>query len=615
MSKVRNQNATLVVVAHPGDAKTLLAFDILKEAAREHLAGFTIRITPPGGQPYFLQNNLRFEHPGSHAQDPSESAFSSINAPFHKFRWVHVPGSVHQGLEPKFGEYEYSVTPRYFDASGSLKPLDPQLSVAVKVNVAPFEKGKLKLGFTRGFTQSQAFVRHFGLKASIKPKDADLLFDTTQVSGTNAQGEQYTYEQQYRWLGFTARSRIIDTIERVLLDKKLTLDVFAYDLNEPGVVGALLELAKQERVRVILDNATLHHDAQGTKPEDEFSAMFNKAVGGTTQLKRGHFGRFAHDKVLIVKQGNVAQAVLTGSTNFSVTGLYVNSNHVALFEDETVAGAYEQVFQAVWDGGVSVSFAHTELASKVFGFAASASLPATTITFSPHEAKQANDILQGIVARIDAEKKVSDGTGSILFAVMEMDGGQRNPVYDALAKVHESQSIFSFGISDNPPGIELYSVGKATGVLVTGKPVHTQLPPPFSQVPNIGGIGHQIHHKFIVCGFNGKDPTVYFGSSNLAAGGEQANGDNLLMVKDADVATVFAIEALGLVDHFSFLDSTAQAPNAPKGAQGAQAAKPAANKQQAAVSAGWFLSTDDGWSHKFFDPQDLHSRDRQLFVR
>jgi hypothetical protein len=70
--------------------------------------------------------------------------------------------------------------------------------------------------------------------------------------------------------------------------------------------------------------------------------------------------------------------------------------------------------------------------------------------------------------------------------------------------------------------------------------------------------GHEIHDKFVVCDFNGNDPVVYCGSSNLASGGEAANGDNLLAIHDADVATAFAIEALGLVDHYNFLDRWAK---------------------------------------------------------
>jgi hypothetical protein len=99
---------------------------------------------------------------------------------------------------------------------------------------------------------------------------------------------------------------------------------------------------------------------------------------------------------------------------------------------------------------------------------------------------------------------------------------------------------------------------------------------------------------------------VYCGSSNLALGGEKDNGDNLLAISDGDVATVFAIEALTLVDHFDFLDRSAQDKPAAK-------RKPAASKTQAAVEARWFLSTSDKWAEKYFDPGDLHAVDRKLF--
>jgi hypothetical protein len=191
---------------------------------------------------------------------------------------------------------------------------------------------------------------------------------------------------------------------------------------------------------------------------------------------------------------------------------------------------------------------------------------------------------------------------------MQLKGAaEGNIVYDALSDLHKQQSIFSYGISDTPAGIELYPIGKKTGVLVTGKPVNTILPEPFSQVPSVG-LGHQVHHKFVVCGFNGDDPVVYCGSSNLAVLGEQKNGDNLIAIRDADVATVFAIEALALVDHFDFLDRQSKGPAAKK------TKKPPASKPDAAAAAKWFLGTDDKWTQKYFDPNDLHSVDRQLFA-
>lgn len=37
------------------------------------------------------------------------------------------------------------------------------------------------------------------------------------------------------------------------------------------------------------------------------------------------------------------------------------------------------------------------------------------------------------------------------------------------------------------------------------------------------------------------------------------------------------------------------------------------SKQAAAKSAGMFLKTDDSWAQPYFDPNDLHFLDRQLF--
>lgn len=600
----KTKTNSFTVVAYAGDAKTLIAFNLTKQGAKR-LAGFTIECRPQGQQSYYLYNSLRFEHPEDHAQDASEPPTSSLNAPFHKFRWLHVPGSVHQGLKPFYGPYSYVVTPRYFDDQGSLLPLEPSQSASIDVDVRPFKTKSLELGFTRGYTQSQGFVNHFGPKALIRPKDKELLFDTGQLAGANAAGEQYTYAEEYEWLGFTAQDKIFGLLGEVLSNKKLRVDMFAYDLNEPDLLKILLELAKQGRIRVILDNAGLHHNPAKPKPEDQFEALFLDAAKPPAEMRRGHFGRYAHDKVLIVSDAGGAKTVLTGSTNFSVTGLYVNSNHVLVFADAGVATKYAELFEDVWSGQVKkAAYLRSALASETFS-ATNGETPPVEITFAPHTQEFSTEILGNIVARIAKEGRKGRTVGSVLFAVMAIDRGT-SPVYEALNALHADDRIFSLGISDSPEGISLYRPGRKTGVLVTGKPVRTQLPPPFNQVPNVGA-GHQIHHKFVVCGFNGTDPVVYCGSSNLTLGGEQLNGDNLLEIRDANVATAFAIEALALVDHFQFLDRTARGPK-PK------TKPPPASKPEAAASAGWFLSTSDRWTEPYFDPRDLHYVDRRLFA-
>jgi hypothetical protein len=590
------------VTAYQGDFKTLLAFNLASKAGAKNLAGFTVQTQPKGKTAYFLFNSYQFETPSQHTQVATEPPNSSINAPIHKFRWVHYPGSFHQGKTPAVGPYTYTVTPRFFDSAQSLLPIDPSRSVAVTIDVEPFTKKSLEVGFARGFTQSQAFVHHFGKDAIVRPKAKELLFDTTQVSGTGPDGKPYTFDDEYEWLGFTARRQVFAVLNEVLANKSLRLDVCAYDLNEPDIMDAFLTLAKQGRIRIILDNASLHHSTTTPKPEDQFETAFTAAAASGATIVRGKFGSFAHNKLLIVSNTSGAVKVLSGSTNFSVTGVYVNANHVLVFNDKKVAAKYLDVFEesltALGGKKPAAVFAASQEGSQTFSIS-SADTPKSEITFAPHDETFATQILDAIVARIDAEGKKTGG--SVLFAVMQLSVGT-GPVIPALKALHAGQSIFTYGISDSPGGIALYSPARKTGLLVTGKPVNTQLPPPFDQMVDVIGLGHQVHHKFIVCGFNSPDAVVYCGSSNLALGGETSNGDNLIAIHDRDVATVFAIEALELVDHFNFLD---------------QFQKPKAGSTTPATPApgphSGFLSTTDKWAQKFFDPNDLRCMDRKLF--
>jgi len=175
MSFVPASKNSFSVKAYVGDEKTLLAFNFASQDNAKNLAGFTVFCQPPGQVPgYYLQNELRFEDPSKHKQVAAESPNSSVNAPIQKYRWTHYPGTAHQGVSPAFGNYTFTVTPRYFDSSGSMQALDSTLSVPVTVPVGPFKKGSVTLGFTRGYMQSEGYVHHFGKQTPVVPKTKQL---------------------------------------------------------------------------------------------------------------------------------------------------------------------------------------------------------------------------------------------------------------------------------------------------------------------------------------------------------------------------------------------------------------------------------------------------------
>jgi hypothetical protein len=178
---------------------------------------------------------------------------------------------------------------------------------------------------------------------------------------------------------------------------------------------------------------------------------------------------------------------------------------------------------------------------------------------------------------------------------MEMGKTSTGSLIPALRNLHEDDSIFTYGITDNSSGdISLYKPGKKTGLLIDAKKANRELPPPFKKEYNLG-LAHAIHHKFIVTNFNMDSARVYCGSSNLALGGEENNGDNMLCIKDTDIATVFAIEALRLTDHYNFR-SVKDKPSI-----GAKS-KPAK------------LDDTGKWVDKFFDENDIRNVERNILA-
>jgi hypothetical protein len=136
-------------------------------------------------------------------------------------------------------------------------------------------------------------------------------------------------------------------------------------------------------------------------------------------------------------------------------------------------------------------------------------------------------------------------------------------------------------------------MGAVTGFAALTKNV----PPPF-KAEFSGGPGIHIHDKFVVVDFNAANPTVFMGSSNLAAGGEQQNGDSLAMIEDESIATMYAIEAVALFDHFHFNEK----------ANAATAATPLTL---------WFPGKGGQptpWWKPYYDPTQIQFRDRCLFA-
>ena len=545
----------LTVKAYRGDGAALLAFDVDEHLA-DDLAGFAVQCVAPSGERYPILNRLNFEQRITADTTPRQRRWTPTDvAPLQKFHWAHFPRDVTPGA------FTYRTTAMLFRRRSETK-IEPGPTTEVSLELMDEGYARFDIGFTRGYVSSQAYADRFR-NAPIEPDRPTIDFDTRP------------YERRWRWLGFHARRLLFDFLDEAVDDPAVALDVFAYDLDEPDFVRRLRRLGP--RLRLYLDNSRDH--AKPGAPEVAARGLLEESAGAAN-VKVGKFGRFAHDKVLIQKRGATATKVLSGSANFSVRGLYVQSNNVFVFDDAGTAALYERAFNQAWED--AAGFAESEIASRWFE-RRELGLPAFAASFAPHaDAK----VSLGRVA--DA---IAGARSSVLFAVMEMGG--TGAALEQIRNLRTRNDLYAFGTTQRPSGsLTVHAPGRRA-VVVPFAYLKEKVPAPFRR-EIAGGPGQVIHHKFVVVDFNDADPVVFAGSSNLAAGGERLNGDNLLAFYDRNVATTYAVEAIRLIDHYRFRAAMRTATSA----------EPLRLKRRS-----------ERWTRPYYDPANRRRQERLLFVR
>jgi hypothetical protein len=497
-----------------GERMCLIGMDV--DEPESDFVGFSIEVKRPGSSEFMpLRNRLAFSYdkPVDQAVDGYRN-YSSLEAPFQKFRWVHFP------YEPKGGTYTYRVTKQHMLADDKLKAgtaavLDIPLDMVIYNDF-------LDVGFARNFASSQAYEDKYKGNPNIIPVNADDGLRFEKVPG-----------DVYEWLGFEAYDLIMSFLNTVVEDKTITLDFFAYDFNEPDIL-ALLEQTG-DRLRAIIDNSGAH--APATSAESQAASRLS-ASAGKQNVKRMHFKNLQHNKVLIAKKNGQSVKVLFGSTNFSFRGIYIQANNALVFHAPEAAALFEQVFQLAFEN--PAGFAKDAISAK-WHLVQVPGKPAVHFCFSPHADTGLS--LNPVGAAID------QATSSVFFSIAFLYQIKSGPIREAIDRIM-NKNVFSYGISDKQGGLAVKKPDGSFGI-VDFNYLSGITPMPFKAEWS-GGKGIHEHHKFVVTDFSLPTAKVFTGSSNLSPSGEAGNGDNLVMIEDPRVAASYAIEALRVFDHLHF---------------------------------------------------------------
>jgi phosphatidylserine/phosphatidylglycerophosphate/cardiolipin synthase-like enzyme len=517
----RNPVAPFTLKLHRGEGMTLVAMNWKNGTPPNDFVGFSIEYREPGGDRFFaLKNRLSF--PGA-AGGVNPDPVSTRLAPIQKFRWVHFPRNAELP-----GEFVYRVTPVFMNDADELSYGEAQ-DAAIELRRETYP-GQLNVTFTRGFVSSQAFVDRYESAGPIKsllPADADagLAF--------NPPNPHPKAQEALTWMGFEARSAILEVLDQAVADTQAQVRVVAYDLNEPEVVSRLEKLGP--RLKVIIDNDGAHGK------DDSAEQQAEKRLGvsaGAGNVKRQHMRKLQHNKTIVVDGPNV-QAAVCGSTNFSWRGFYVQSNNAVVLRGSAAVQLLLAAFDAYWQDDPA-AFGKTPPAQLTdFGLSGIDA----RVAFSPHAQ---NNALLGAIA-----DDIGTKTRSSLFYSLAFLWQTLGPIQKAINTVTQDDNIFVYGMSDREVGGIVLQ--KPDGNIAPLRPsaLGKNAPEPFKSEP-VGGSGVRLHHKFVVIDFDRPSARVYLGSYNFSDAADTKNGENLLLIRDRRIAVSYMVEALRLFDHYHF---------------------------------------------------------------
>lgn len=515
----RSRAARFMLTLHRGDGMSLLAMNWRKGKPPQDFVGFAIEYREPGGDKFFtLKNRLSFPASGGRV---NPNRLSTRLSPIQKFRWVHFPRNAELP-----GEFVYRVTPVFMNDADELSYGQSQ-EVAIELRRETYPQ-KLNVAFTRGFVSSQAFVERYESAGPISE-----LLPAKAAAGLDFVPTHPKAEEALMWMGFEARSAILEVLDQAIADKKARVRVVAYDLNEPDMVSRLEKLGG--RLTIIIDDSKEHAGPQSAETE---AAKRLSASAGAHNVKRQHMLGLQHNKTIVV-DGPKVKAVACGSTNFSWRGFFVQSNNAVILRGASAVKPFLAAFEEYWSSG-----------PKRFGGTASAEWSDLGLgainaraTFSPHG--PSNALLDAIA------KDIGDKTTSSLFFSLAFLYQTPGPILDAIKKVSANKEIFVYGMSDRKVGgLDLQ---KPDGTVATVFPaaLTKNVPEPFSKEPTGGG-GIRMHHKFVVIDFDRPTARIYLGSYNFSSPADVKNGENLLLIRDRRIAVSYAVEALRIFDHYHF---------------------------------------------------------------
>lgn len=375
------------------------------------------------------------------------------------------------------------------------------------------------------------------------------------------------------------RPRLLDALAMAAKGDS-TVYAALYELNDPELLAALKKLGK--RAHIILANGAFNKK----KPDE------NKAA--RQELKKLHTvevvdrmvapGHFAHNKFAVIcdKQGANARSVITGSTNWTLTGLCTQANNGLFIDDPKVAASYRKQWDLLKEAknGFPPSLKEANSVKKTF----TVDDCQVTVWFAPTTKQQDMD---------DARRVVNAAQDGILFLFFnpgtEQSSSQKWTLLQSVLNRHNSNAgnlydpnLYIRGVvNQNIAGLtegtksESSKMPKHPVVLHMGEaepPVQMSkdvlVPAAIKEKygrweKELLSAGVMVHSKVVVVDPFGKNPALITGSHNLGVKASRQNDDNMVIVEGPgarQLAIAYALNIISIFDTYRFRHYAATHP-------------------------------------------------------
>jgi PLD-like domain len=444
---------------------------------------------------------------------------------------------------------------------------------------------------------------------------------------------------------------------RRLVDRAMKEDgevyLALYELHDPELIDLLKDAARAGRIHLILSTAgSTDPNPKGTPKEQRQPVVWdtenNDARAALHQIAPqliqdrmfNNSVAIGHDKFAVyVKNG--PQAVMTGSTNWTETGLCTQSNNAVIVNDPAIAQIYldfwhrlaadaqpaRQALKVTTPKGPIVGakansanqgavLRHSNM--RPFGPATlSDGKSKVDVWFSPNTSTNKKTDTSPMPGDLnDVYSLMDHARKAILFLTfMPGESGKQNIIGEAAKLAQDRPDLLVLGAISDPAALPNYvrpvkgANGNGNGKSKIPPPSvwwpqgdqsriamvrATAISTPFGDLhPELLTAGHAIiHDKIVVVDpLDAENCAVITGSHNLGYKASYDNDENLLIIRgNRELAVAYAVHVLDVYQHYLMRA---------KQEDQIRAALLAGKPQPKQTVAHGFLSTKDGWQDRF----------------